>query len=149
MKYKSDKLLNGIIAGSIASIAKDLLTIIPELILKLHPSYWDYSNYWIFVSERKKLPNLLISIFAEICFGAFLATAYSYLKDYMQTRYIIFRGILYGFSIWFILRGIITLFKIRDLVPTEPTIVIINIIIGGIYGLVISYILKWLESKNN
>ncbi len=142
-----DKLKISLIAGIAASIVKDLLTIIGDLFLDLHPSYLDYAYYLLFQQTMINIDiNLLPSIFVQLLFGICLSIIYIYIiHEIIETKLIYFRGVIFGLSIWFIIRIFITIFRIAELKPGNVESIFYNFLIAAIYGL----ILEWFNKKYN
>ena len=142
-----DKLMIGVIAGTVGDIIKNILTFIYEK-LNLHPTFWDYGYYLIFQKSIDKLDSRIIpSIIVELFFGIGLATMYSYLAHFMETKHILLRGIMFGGLIWFSLRGAITLSHIKELVTFDLTIIFLNWAATLIFGLTVALVIRYLEKE--
>ena len=141
---KEDKLINGIKAGLIGCIAKDLPTVLLE-ILKLRPTYMDYGEYLVFQNINISTGTHIIGLLMEILFGIFLAVIYAHLKHLIQTNHPLFRGFVFGILIWFSTRCLITISHVKILIAHNIIMVPVNVVIAGLYGLVVSYVLEKLE----
>lgn len=127
-------------AGLIGSVVKDILEIIPES-LKLHPTFFDYGSYVLFMEpiQKFKLLPLIASLVAESWFAVILSITYFLTRRILGGPSNYLRAFGFGSSIWFFLRGLITLAKIHELKPSSPWIIFINLAIGGIFGMVIEW----------
>ena len=146
--FKDDKMVQGIIAGFIGAVVKDILTIAPEL-FKLRPTFWDYGEYLVFRTANKSMFAALIGIFVEILFGIFLAIIYNHIKHLIRTKHPLIRGTIFSILIWFIISGTIALYNVKTLLIAKPFTPIVNVAIAGIYGLIVAYILDRIEKSNN
>jgi len=146
--FKDDKMMQGIIAGFIGAVVKDILTIAPEL-FKLRPTFWDYGEYLVFRTANKSMFAALIGIFVEILFGIFLAIIYNHIKHLIRTKHPLIRGTIFSILIWFIISGTIALYNVKTLLIVKSFTPIVNVAIAGIYGLIVAYILDRIEKSNN
>lgn len=140
-----DKLINGIKAGLIGCVVKDILTALLE-IFKLKPTYWDYGEYLVFQNINISMETLIAGIFMQVLFGVILAVAYTHLKHLIQTNHPLLRGFIFGIMIWFTSRILITMGHITALIPETDLIIPINALIAGLYGLTVALVLEKVEN---
>lgn len=69
------------------------------------------------------------------------------LNNNKNTRYFIFKAILFSEIAWFVIYGILVIFKVPGLVKMSLNSAIENTIVDFIYGLLLGYILLWLKSR--
>lgn len=145
---KDDKLIQGIFAGLVGSFVKDILTAL-MVFYQLYPSFWDYGEYWIYAEINISILTKLQGILAEVFLGIALGILYAHTKNLIQTKHPLLRGFIFGLSIWFIIRGFLTISQIESLTVKTPIVFMFNTLIAGLYGLSISYVLERFERQNS
>jgi len=146
--FTIDKLTIGIVAGLTGDIVKNLLTLIGDSVFKLHPSYWDYGHYFLFLHLSDKSPgHFVLSMAIEFIFGILVTVVYVYIKDAVKTNHIYIRGAAFGWCIWFSIRCVIAASRVTELNPAGPWPIIWNWTVAVVFGLVVSWVIKWAEKK--
>jgi hypothetical protein len=147
---KNDKLVIGSIAGIVACLIKDVLTIIPEFIFRIHPSFWDYGHYLIYqkpMGHTFGVFDLVYSILMELVFGTALGVLFAHTKHLIKTEHPLLRGCLFGPIIWFLTRSAITVAGVKALIPTSNLITTMNWGISFAYGISLAWVIEKLEKK--
>lgn len=143
-----DKLINGIKAGLMGSLAKDLIAGVMEF-FKLTPTYFSYGQYILFRKVESFMSHKIVGFGIELLYGLVIAVFYAHTKHIIKTNHPLLKGFGFGLLIWFFSRSLITITNAEPLIPHNFYIGPINALIGGIYGLVVSWTLEVNERKSN
>ncbi|MGI6711897.1 MAG: hypothetical protein ACOX4L_04070 [Bacillota bacterium] len=145
----NDRFIKGVIAGTIASIAKN----IPDLLLHnvfmiTEKSFWDYTSIIASGKHPQGLFEHAYSFFFEIIFSIFLGLTYTYLIPYFKTNYNLLRGAIYGGIVWFAIRTWVVSFQISPLLQEGRNTMIVNSLLSILFGIILEWIIQLLIKKN-
>lgn len=143
-----ERFSNGIIGGIAAGVIKDIPDALFHNWLKLTSlSFWDYAGQVALFRHPQGLGEHLYALAYEVLFSIFVGIIYVYLKDKLQTGHYLIRGAIYGALIWFMVNAVVLAFQIKNLIKTDPATSMVNSICSIIYGILLAYILHYLEEK--
>jgi hypothetical protein len=145
----NDRFIKGVIAGTIAGLAKNIPDIFLHNVLKTsEKSFWDYAS--IIVSGRHPLGlfEQTYSFFFEIIFSIFLGLIYILLIPYLKTNYNFLRGAIYGGIVWFAIRAWVVSFQISPLLQEGRNTMIVNSLLSILFGIILEWIIQLLLKKN-
>lgn len=143
-----ERFTNGIISGAIAGILKNIPNAIFHNWLKLSElSFWDYFAAVALFRHPSNLGEQLYVFIYEVCFCALLGIIYIYLKEKVRTDHYLIKGAIYGFLIWFLVHTLILAYRIQQLIKTDLTTSLVNSLCSIVYGLLLAWIIHYLEEK--
>lgn len=144
-----DRFVRGFIAGVIAGIAMNILNYI--LFYLLHFTSLRQLDYAAIALFGHKATNLLEAIMGQVSqlfFSGALGVAFAYLITEINSKYSLFKGLIFSISVWFTVFTTGLLFKVPHLVQPPTNTVLSNLLGATVYGLALPLILSWLDRKS-
>lgn len=141
-----DRYLRGAIAGVTAGLLMNIISlIIVEGFNFGEDLATDYMTEMLLGRQSLILFEKIISIFAHLLFTGLLGVLFSYLLLLIGSKFIIFKGISYSWTAWFMLYSVGILFEVPLLKINTAETVTIHAITALVYGLVLSISISYLE----
>lgn len=143
-----DRLTRGFLAGVIGGVVAFPWGLISKYILKSADIlYNDFAAIHIY----GKRPDVLVEMmFAQLAvFGLFgvCGILFVYLIPYVTSRNLVFKGLIWGATIWFTTYAITTLFKVPGLERITMINSISNLIGALIWGGALAIVLNYLDKR--
>lgn len=143
-----ERFINGIIGGAIAGFLKNILNAIFHNWLKLTKlSFWDYSAAVTLFRHPGNIGEQFYAFTYEIFFCVLLGIIYVYLKEKIRTGHYLIRGAVYGILIWFSVHAVILAYQIQQLIKTDLATSLVNSLCSLFYGVLLAWIIHYLEEK--
>lgn len=143
-----EKLINGIIGGIVAGIAKDIPNAMFHNLWKLTGlSFWDYSAQIALFRHPRGLGEQFYALAYEIVFSMVIGVIYVYAKDKFETSHYLIWGTVYGAVVWFTVQAVILAFQIRPLMNADLTTSVVNSLCSIFYGILLALIIHYLEER--
>jgi hypothetical protein len=96
------------------------------------------------------LLEFILAFWYEIIFSIFIAIIYIYLIPYLKTKHYLLRGAVYGTLVWFAVHAAALAFHIDAIINRSDVISsIVNSINSILYGIILAYLIHYLEKKQN
>lgn len=142
-----DKIIIGVISGVVGSVVKDTLGIVGHALFNLEPVYVNYALVLIMSKSHGSISDLITAIIVEIIFGIILATMYAHIKHLIVSDNDLLKGAGFSLFVWFCIRAAVTIGHVPELPKANAATSLFNIMVAIIFGTVIAYLVKRLESK--
>ena len=88
-----------------------------------------------------------VSLGGQLFFAAMSGVLFAYLLPVLTSRNYFLKGLIFGLLIWLLSYTASILFRVPFLTRFDPGTVTSNITGALIYGLVLGFVLKWLEER--
>jgi hypothetical protein len=135
-----DKLTLGFIEGTIAGVVSSLSDLIMVDWIKFGKiRFLDFAGVHLFGFKPETLGEKMFAQVAEIFFTGLLGIIFVYWIDKVKRENILFKGFVFGNTIWFILYSINILYKIEPLKKLSLESSIENYLGSLIFGLVLGF----------
>lgn len=107
--------------------------------------YLDWAAVLIFGYRFSTLLEAIIAQVGQFFFAGIMGILFAFLLPYINSRYYLFKGWVYGLVVWFGAYAVTTVFKVTPLMPIKPDTVMSNMITASVYGLVLAKTLQRLR----
>lgn len=140
-----DRLINGAIAGGVGAVIQNGYTLLMRSLGYLGPSFIDYGKVVIFYELPQGWLPTGLGLIAHFIWDVVLAIIFAYLLYGTTSRYVWFKGVIYGIVIWFFIQLGAILYKVPLIVEFTPTTV--AFCFGGavMFGIIITLVLNYLD----
>ncbi len=143
-----DKLTNGFIQGLIAGIVSSIADLIMVNWLKFGDiRFLDYAGTHIYGFKPETFGEQIFAQLVQFIFTGLLGIIFVYLIDKVKQRNILFKGLIYGITVWFLIFNITILFKLEPLDQISFVCALENFIASLIFGAVIAIAYAVLSKK--
>ncbi len=144
----NDRFLNGFIAGFLGGIAMSILNLISFYALNITEMlYLDWASVMIFGYRFATPLEAVIGQAGQLIFSGLTGILFAFLLSLVSSRYYLFKGWLYGLTVWFGSYALTTIFKVTPLIPVKPDTVMSNMVTASVYGLVLAESLRRLSAR--
>lgn len=137
-----DKYTKGFIAGTIAGIISSGNELLLVKGLKFGTSiYWDYAGRLTLGRMPKSIKEIVFSQIIQLFFSGVIGMGFTFYLSKVSRHYLLFKGIVYSWFVWFLTYAFFIIFKITplDLVKFEDSVgdlisaIVFGIVIAGVY----------------
>lgn len=140
-----DRFTRGFFAGLAGGIMMAVMNHISYYLHFAKHRYLDLAGEMLFGHSPKGLIEVLAAQAAHIFMAAILGIIFAYLVRTIGERHLLFKGWVYGLTIWFGVYMIGTLYKVH-LVEHQPWQTPVSNVLGSsVYGLILAAVLSWLD----
>lgn len=149
MKLAKDRFIAGGFSGAVAGIVQDIYGSVTKAIGLTDRTFDEFSETMLNSRVYTGTLGLIVGVLAHLAVSILLGIIFAYIIQQTSSRYHLLKGVGYGFIMWFLLSSLGTIFRLPlfEDIPPGPAL---TILVGAIlYGLVLSYMLKVLESKTS
>lgn len=148
MKRVEDRFTSGFIAGFIGGVAMSALNLISYYLGITEILYLDWASVLIHGYRYATLLEAVIGQLGQLFFSAVVGVIFAYLLSVISSRYYLFKGWVYGLTVWFASYVITLLYNVTPLIPIKPDTVMSNIVTASVYGLVLAESFRRLSNRN-
>ena len=142
-----DRFTRGFLAGILAGVPTFFFNI-GAFYFNLSTLRWaDFMGLYVMGRKPIGLGETLFTIIAVYIFLSFLGIIFAYLIPKISSYNYLLKGWVFGVSIWFIAYAVTMLYKVPELAFIPLKTVVSSFIGGSIWGISLSYILKWLDNR--
>lgn len=142
-----DRFTRGFLSGLIAWF--------PALIINWGSHYlnlsklrWsDFMGIMIYGHQPENILENLFALGGVAFFISLLGTGFAYLSKVVTSGTYIFKGWVYGVTLWFMFYVITVLFKVPGLVEIPLSTAFLNFAAASVWGLGLAITLRWLDNK--
>jgi len=142
-----DKLVNGAIAGAAGAVVQNLYVAVAGLFGYTGPSYITYGKIALAIEDNNGVLSNLMGLVGHFIWDIMLGIIFAYIISNATSRYYIWKGLLYGAVVWYLIKAGATIFKIPAIMGVYPETVVFFFIGALLYGLVVSYSLRVLDTR--
>lgn len=137
------------VRGFIAGISGMLIATIPNLLAYAQgisvSRYLDVAAVLLWGDIPKSTWESVLGWGATVAFCGILGIVFTYLLVYLGSGYLIFKGIIFGVTAWFLIHAAGALFKVPLLFKSTPQTSIVHLISAIVYGATVGYFLAWAD----
>ncbi|WP_114679293.1 YqhR family membrane protein [Desulfotruncus alcoholivorax] len=138
-----DRLTRGFFAGLSGGIVMSLLDYISFYLHFGKERLLDYAAEIILGHRAASLIEALIGQGAQLLFAGVLGVVFSYFIINVKSKNYLFKGWLYGVTIWFAIYTVGRLFGTLEHLPWQTATS--NVITASVFGLVLAATLHWMD----
>ncbi|MBU7005227.1 hypothetical protein [Phosphitispora fastidiosa] len=142
-----DRLINGAIAGAAGAVVQNLYAAAARLFGYTGPGYITYGKIVLAIEDNGGLLSNSLGLVSHLVWDIIVGILFAYIISSTTSRYYIWKGMLYGAAVWYLIKAGATIFKIPIIMGFYPETVVFFFIGALIYGLVVSYSLKVLDTR--
>ena len=140
-----DRLTRGFFAGLAGGIVMSLLDYISFYLNFGKERLLDFAAEIIFDHRAASLVEAVIGQGAQLLFAGVLGVLFSYIIINIKSKNYLFKGWLYGVTIWFAIYTVGRLFGTLEKLPWQTAIS--NVIAASVFGLVVAARLRWMDES--
>ncbi|GAB6151599.1 hypothetical protein JCM17380_03490 [Desulfosporosinus burensis] len=143
----NDRFTKGVIGGMSASILHYIYAYFAKLLGFTNADYLDVARSVLLNSTDQGFYAILVSFLGQLVIDSFWGVIFVFLTIKISEEYFVFKGIVFGLGIWFLVRVIITkFFKLPVLSDNTPEIAFFFFIGAALFGLTLALVLKLLNT---
>lgn len=147
MMMIDDRVTRGIIAGAIGAVIQDIYSYTLIIFGLLDRAYLDYARAMIMYKDYKGILATLVGFLGHMMADILFAVIFVYIIKNPSSRFYLLKGAVFGGIIWYVLNGLGTLFRLPVFTVIPPGSALAMFIGAEIYGLVIAYTLKLMDTR--
>lgn len=147
MRIPRDRFVIGFTAGVIAGIAMNILDFALRLLNIPKLLFLDWAAITIYGSRPDSLQETALALGVQLFFGGVLGIAFAYLLPLFEIRYHLFKGFVFGITAWFVIYGLVIMFKHGGLRTISFATALTDLIGSAVFGLVVAFAFKWLHDR--
>lgn len=138
-----DRFTFGFYSGVVAGLIMNALNLISYYVLNIATlRYIDFMAIIIYGNKPMNTFDSILALTIHLGFTGMCGVLYVYIVPLIRTQNHMFKGILFGLTIFLLTYSITFLFKVNDLIIIPPYTVASNVITASIYGLVLAILYK-------
>lgn len=135
-------LLSGIAGGVCASFVNRMLV----GVLRFGTLYLtDFAGVMIFGRRPAEGAELLLAWGAHLGYSAVMGTVFAYLIQGITSRYILFKGGVFGVTVWFSAYIITGLYRVPYIWTASLPTAVTHFLASAAYGIVLAAVLRWFD----
>ena len=144
----NDTFTRGVICGISGALVQNILAFAAKLLGLTDILYIDVAYAVLFNITSKGILSVIASLLGHLIMDSFWGVIFAFLIKYTSSKFYIFKGIIFGCSIWFLIRVIITkIFQLPVLSQNTPKTALVFLFGAAMFGLTIALVLKFLDDK--
>lgn len=144
----NDRFTKGVIAGMSGAILQNIYAYFAELLGFTNTIYLDVARAVLLNGNYQGFFAILVSFLGHLIIDSFWGVVFVFLIIKITDEYFIFKGIVFGFGIWFLVRVIITkFFNLPVLSNNTPEIAFFFFIGAALFGLTLTLVLNLLNTQ--
>ena len=143
-----DRYTRGFIAGLLSGLVALALNLFSYYILHFATLLW--GDFVAGIVFRRKVESSWEYIFAMVLgvlFTAVLGIMFSLIIPQIKSKYLWFKGLIFGAALWFIFYTITIMFRIPTLTVIPPKTALSNLISASIWGILLGVFLNFLDYR--
>lgn len=143
-----DRLTRGFVAGVIAAIATNIYGFTSYALDLNTLRYPDWIGIVIFNHAPPFTSfQVILATLVHLVFGGIIGTIFVYLIPQVTSKNLLFKGWLFGFSVFIIIYSLDLVLQLEGLAVIPFKTTLSDFIGASIYGLVLAEVAKWLTNK--
>lgn len=142
-----DRMASGFLAGLAGGVAMNLVSLASYYMNIATLRFLDWSAVAIYGHKPENFGEVLFAQAAQLIFVGILGTLFAYLVPVLTSKNYMFRGWLFGNTVWFSLYGLILLFQIQDKLTVTLGTAVTDFVGASIYGLILAATFQWLGKE--
>ena len=143
-----DRFSRGFIAGVVAAVPAFLWNKTAVYLLKISNMPWsEFAALFILGRKHGTSFEAIFSDFATLFFAGLMGILSAYAIQKISSGNILFKGWVFGVTIWFIVFALAHLYRMPELASIDLGTVLSNLVGASIWGLAVGYSLKWLDVR--
>jgi len=144
----NDRFTKGVIGGISGAIIQNIYAHFAKLLGFTNTNYLDVAQAVLLNSDYQGFFAILVSFFGQLVIDSFWGVVFVFLIIKISEEYLIFKGIVFGLGIWFLVRVIITkFFNLPVLSNNTPEIALFFFIGAALYGITQALVQKLFENQ--
>lgn len=145
VSHLKDRFVNGLITGTVAGIAMDILNFIMYYSNFSTMRYLDWAGIMIFGRKPVFLSEELFAQLVQLAFSAFIGILFAYLYFGVTSRYYLLKGLFFGVIFWFFMYAAGTALRLPHLTVIPFKTSLTNFLGSIVFGLVAAETLRRLD----
>lgn len=142
-------LKNGIIAGIIAGILKDIPDAFLHYGLKItQMTFWDYSGVIALGHLPSGTAEYICAVFFEIIFSILVGLFFVFITKRIIMKHYFLSGAFYGVVVWFVIRSAVVGLGIQLLIDGDIVTAAVNSFNSIMYGMILAITIHFLENRS-
>lgn len=134
------RLSSGLLYGALAGIIKNVLDLIVYYGIFEHHRYLDHASGIMLGRPADNLLQGIYFLFVDILFSGFMGIAFLYLVPHFKNSHYLFRGWLFGITLWFLIHSFGSVMRIPTFYQMMLATLILHFVTDSIYGLSLAYL---------
>lgn len=145
MDIKNDRSTAGAIAGLVGAFIQEMSAIVFKYLGFTDRSFIDYASVMIMFHTAHSFMEHVVAWTAHFAVGIMLGLLFVQVFMITSTKYLLLKGIFYGFILWFVLLGLGTVFRLPEFTAIPWNVAMSTFVGSIIWSLSVAYTLRILE----
>ncbi|PKM81954.1 MAG: hypothetical protein CVU89_06340 [Firmicutes bacterium HGW-Firmicutes-14] len=146
---RSDRISSGALAGIIGAVVQDIYGHTAKTFGITDRIFLDFAKIVLFHKPYGGIFGFIAGILSHLTFGMITGVLFVYLIKRTSSRYLYYKGMGMGMTIWFFSLGVATLYNLPLFKDIPPVPALITFVGALIWGLATAFSLKLIEKKTN
>ena len=143
-----DRFTRGFFAGVVGALAMSVVSYTSFYVFHFtEMRLLDYAAAALFGHKVFTLWQEIFAQLAQFVFSGIMGILFAYLLTKITSRNYLFKGWIFGISVWFFLFAMGTLYRLPHLFKVAPETAFTNLVASSVYGLVLAQTLHWLDIR--
>jgi len=143
-----DRLIRGLMAGIAGGIVMNVLDFASYYIFQFsNLLLLDWASIVTYGHRPLNLTEYIFSLINQLGWAGFLGVIFAFVVPYRGSKYLLFKGAVYGFIACFFITAAPIFFQLPYLKELSTNTAISHRITSIIWGIVVAQTLYWLEGK--
>jgi len=143
----NDRFTNGFIAGCIAGVAICVTNYIAYRVGIVSLLYLDWASTLLYGYKRETVLEAVVGQVGKLFLSGLFGSLFAFWLTIVTSKYLFFKGIVFGITVWFGIHAATTLFRLSPMIPIDSGTVFVYKIEAVIFGLVLAALMLRLSGK--
>ncbi|NLM94810.1 MAG: hypothetical protein GX165_04545 [Firmicutes bacterium] len=142
-----ERFTRGFVAGLIAGAASSIADYFSHLLGIVEILYIEWAAVLLYGHRVRTTGEAVVAQLGQLFFSGLLGVGFAYLLRAIDTDNYLFKGTVYGITVWFSAHVVAKLFRVTALIPVGPDTLLSDLVTAAIFGLVLAEALRRLEKS--
>jgi len=143
----SDRFTNGFVAGLVAGTTMSVMNYISHQIGIVDLLYLDWASVLLYGYRHETVLEAVVGQAGKLFFAGLLGSFFAFWLTIVTSKYLFFKGIVFGIAVWFVVHATATLFKLFPMIPIKSDTVFSYKVEAVIFGIVLAESMRRLTGK--
>ncbi|MBS3946825.1 MAG: hypothetical protein KGZ57_00785 [Dethiobacter sp.] len=143
----NDRFTNGFIAGIVAGTMMCVINYISHQVGIVDLLYLDWAAVLLYGHRHETILEAVVGQAGKLFFAGLLGSLFAFWLTIVTSKYLFFKGIVFGIAVWFGIHAFATLFKLSPMIPITSETVLSYKVEAVIFGVVLAELMRRLSGK--
>jgi len=140
-----DRFSRGFLGGLIGAIPMNIISWGFYSVNYSKLTFNDWAAVMVYGKTAHNLEEIIVAQIAQFLFCGLVGGIFTLIIPFLSSKSLYLKGTVYGASIWFILNGMVLLFKVKKFIPISAPTAIVQSVGSAVWGIFLVLTLIYLE----